>query len=70
MPKLESGVEGQAPASKPQTRTYTVKAGDTLVKIAEAFYGDAGKWKAIFEANKAKITDPDAIQVGQELVIP
>jgi nucleoid-associated protein YgaU len=67
--KLESGVEEQAEGPT-QTRTYTVQAGDTLGKIAKKFYGDAGNWKTIFEANKDKIANPDAIQIGQELVIP
>jgi nucleoid-associated protein YgaU len=50
--------------------TYTVKAGDSLSKIAKALYGDAGRWPEIFEANKDQISDPDVIRVGQELRIP
>ena len=48
----------------------SLQAGDTLGKIADTFYGEAGRWKEIFEANKDKIANPDAIQIGQELVIP
>ena len=55
---------------KQEAKTYTVQAGDTLGKIAKQFYGDASRWKEIFEANKATIGNPDAIQIGQELVIP
>ena len=51
-------------------RTYTVKSGDSLSKIAKEVYGDASDWKKIHEANKAKIPNPDLIQPGQELVIP
>ena len=51
-------------------RTYTVKSGDSLSKIAQEVYGDASDWKKIHEANKAKIPNPDLIQPGQELVIP
>ena len=49
---------------------YTVKSGDTLSKIAKQYYGEAGKYMKIFEANKGTLKDPDKIQVGQELVIP
>lgn len=51
-------------------QTYTVVAGDTLSKIAKRFYGDAAKWKSIWEANKAQIKNPDLIQIGQVLRIP
>jgi len=38
--------------------------------IAQAMYGDAGRWPEIFEANKDKISDPNLIHPGQELRIP
>lgn len=51
--------------------TYTVVSGDSLSKIAKNHYGDAAKWHQIYEANKAIIgTNPDHIEVGQELTIP
>jgi nucleoid-associated protein YgaU len=59
-----------APASAAAARTYSVKSGDTLSKIAKQFYGDAGQYMKIFEANKDKLKDPDQIEVGQELKIP
>ena len=57
-------------ASSGKGRTYTVAAGDSLSKIAKNFYGNAGQYMKIFEANKDKLSDPDKIKVGQELVIP
>jgi nucleoid-associated protein YgaU len=51
-------------------QTYTVKSGDTLSKISKQFYGDAGQYQRIFEANRDKLNDPDKIQVGQVLTIP
>ena len=51
-------------------RTYTVKSGDTLSKIAKQFYGDASQWKKIHQANTDRIKDPDKIQVGWTLNIP
>jgi nucleoid-associated protein YgaU len=52
------------------TKTYTVKAGDTLSKIAKQHYGNANAYMKIFEANKGVLKDPDKIQVGQVLTIP
>ena len=54
----------------PAGKTYTVVKGDSLSKIAKREYGDANKWRKIFEANKDVIDDPDLIEVGQDLIIP
>lgn len=35
--------------------TYTIQSGDCLWNIAKAAYGDATKWKQIYEANKSLI---------------
>ena len=51
-------------------RTYTVKAGDTLSKIAKDHLGDANAYMKIFNANKDQLTDPDKIKPGQTLKIP
>jgi nucleoid-associated protein YgaU len=59
-----------APAGETVTRTYTVVAGDSLSKIAKKIYGDANRWKEIWEANKDKVRNPDLIHPGQELKIP
>jgi nucleoid-associated protein YgaU len=52
-------------AEEPQT--YTVEAGDSLSKIA-AKHGT--NWKAIYDANRDIISNPDMIHPGQELKIP
>jgi nucleoid-associated protein YgaU len=49
-------------------QAYTVKSGENLSKIAKRFYGEAGKYGKIAEANH--IDDPDRIQVGEELTLP
>ncbi len=51
-------------------KSYVVKAGDTLSKIAKEMLGDAGRWPEIIEANKEKIKDPNLIRPGLELEIP
>jgi len=58
------------PPSTVEARTYTVQPGDNLSKISKQFYGDANKYMKIFEANKDKMSDPDKVRVGTELVIP
>jgi len=50
--------------------TYTVKAGDTLSKIAKEKLGDASAYMEIFNANKDQLSDPDKIKPGQVLKIP
>ena len=60
---------GGAP-STPAARTYTVQPGDNLSKISKQFYGDANKYMKIFEANKDKLTDPDKVKAGMDLIIP
>ena len=55
---------------KTHTRTYTVKSGDTLSKIAQQQLGNANRWPEIFLLNRATVRDPDRISVGQVLVLP
>ncbi len=50
-------------------KVYTVEAGDTLNAVAEKVYGDARRWKEIFNANKEKI-DRGRIEPGTVLNIP
>jgi len=54
-----------------EVKKHKVAAGDTLSAIAKKYYGDAGKYMKIYEANKDLIGDnPDMIKPGQELIIP
>lgn len=47
---------------------YIVRAGDTLGKIAQRFYGDPNAYATILEQNNLSSSMP--LQVGQKLVIP
>lgn len=51
-------------------RTYTVKPGDTLSKIAKEMYGNPNGYQKIFDANRDRLRDPNQIRPGQELKIP
>ena len=57
-------------ASSAAQQTYTVVSGDSLSKISKRLYGDAAKWKKIYEANTDQIKNPDLIYPGQVLKIP
>jgi nucleoid-associated protein YgaU len=49
---------------------YTVKAGDSLSKIAKEHFEDPMRYKEIFEANQPMLKNPDLIYPGQVLRIP
>jgi len=65
-----SAAAAAASGSTTTARTYTVQAGDNLSKISKEFYGNANQYLKIFEANRDKLSDPDKIKAGMELVIP
>ncbi|HMJ83615.1 MAG TPA: LysM peptidoglycan-binding domain-containing protein [Vicinamibacterales bacterium] len=58
-----------APGSNGES-TYTVKAGDTLSKIAKETLGDPNAYTQIFNANRDQLSDPNTIKPGQVLKIP
>ncbi len=68
--EVAAAEEGKAGEAAWESRTYTVKSGDTLGKIAKEFYGNAMEYPKIFEANKPMLSDPDKIYPGQVLRIP
>ena len=59
-----------APSLPTQYRVGSTEGGGTLSGIAKIFYGDASKWPAIYEANKATIKDPHIIRDGMLITIP
>lgn len=69
-PSLNQAPTVHAAAPEPESRFYTVQPGDNLSKIAEAMYGSAARYSAIFEANRPMLSDPDRIYPGQVLRIP
>ncbi len=59
-----------APQGTAKEATYTVKAGDTLSKIAKEHLGNANAYMDIFNANRDQLSDPDKIRPGQVLKLP
>lgn len=69
--QVSASVASTAPILDPQPpATYVVKSGDSLSKIARKTLGSPNKWKALWEANKDQIKDPDKIYPGQVLKLP
>ena len=67
---VEGGSSSTLPTPEPEEQTYTIASGDSLSKIAKHFYGDANRWREIFEANRDVIKDPDLIYPGKTIKIP
>lgn len=60
----------QATPAVAEAEVYVVQPGDTLGALAKRFYGKAGLYMKIFEANRDILSDPNLIKVGQKLRIP
>ncbi len=72
LPQADDAEDPSEPGAEesPTSQFYTVQSGDTLGAIAKRFYGSAGKYPVIFEANRPMLTDPNKIYPGQVLRIP
>ena len=62
-------VYAQPERTKPQ-RSHVVRNGETLSEISYDYYGSAGKWRRIFEANRKTIKDANVVVPGTKLIIP
>ncbi|HET6318416.1 MAG TPA: LysM peptidoglycan-binding domain-containing protein [Chloroflexota bacterium] len=70
-PASSSGSPSAVASPAAGEQEYEVQSGDTLLSIAEQFYGDATKWRPIYDANKDTIgADPDKLKLGMKLKIP
>jgi resuscitation-promoting factor RpfA len=66
-PKAAAAPSRPAPV-KTSGKTYTVKSGDSLSKIAKKLHVKGG-WTRLWAANQ-KVANPDLIYVGQKLQLP
>lgn len=57
-------------AIHPAVRTVRVQKNDTLRHIAARVYGNQGRWKDIYEANRNVLRMPEDVRVGQVLMVP
>lgn len=58
------------PAAEGDARYVIVQNGETLGDIALREYGDVIRFREIYEANKALISDPNSLLPGTRLVLP
>lgn len=67
-----AGVTTTAPTTQaPAAKTYTVKAGDSLWKIAQNTLGSGARWREIYEMNKSTVgSNPNLIYPGQVYNLP
>ena len=62
-----SAVQSEIPAN---TTIHVIQDGETLSDIAEDYLGSPHRWRAIWNANKSSILNPDRLVVGKSIVIP
>jgi len=64
-------IDASLPQPAAPAQTYEVKSGDSLWKIAQAFYGRGNLFQAIVDANPDKLKDASSIiHPGDRLKIP
>jgi LysM repeat protein len=65
-PSREIVLESAQITSRSATRTYVVRRGDTLARIASR-NDVAGGWRALYRANNDIISNPHRVYVGQRI---
>ncbi len=61
---------GPAPPGPRVVRSHTVQEGETLISLAQRYYGDGSQAALLFRANRSQLRAPDQVPVGTVLVIP
>ncbi len=71
-PQKEDVEQKKEPAPQPQNKIVKdkVRSGYLLHDMAKKHYGNKCFWVYIYEENKSKITNPNRVSPGLELVIP
>jgi chromosome segregation ATPase len=49
---------------------YRVRPNDSLALISSRCYGDSSEWRALFQANRHVLEDPNQLMPGVTLVVP
>jgi nucleoid-associated protein YgaU len=77
-PAFQAPAVSQTPAPSPPARKnpgraghqHTVQPGDTLVGLAQRFYGDGDRFVEIYNANRSCLKCVDPLPYGTVLTIP
>jgi nucleoid-associated protein YgaU len=51
-------------------RVHVVASGDSLSKLSQRYYGTAGRWQEIYNANQSILGPNGVLRVGTSLRIP
>jgi proteasome lid subunit RPN8/RPN11/phage tail protein X len=70
MRRLQASESRRPTGPAPTSTTYRIQPGDTLSRLAEAFYGKSSLWRRIWDANRSIIRDPDQLSAGLVIEIP
>jgi nucleoid-associated protein YgaU len=65
--KDSSSSKAESIAGSGKIERYTVKAGDTLMKIAFNLYGDVDRWKDLHELNQEALKGKSGLRKGMKL---
>ena len=64
----QPGEEQTVAATANEVKTYTVKAGDTIMGICKKYYGDTSKCNEVITYNNIK--DENFLYIGQQIKLP
>ncbi len=64
---MESGGAANSPSGP--SESYSVRSGDSLMRIAFETYGDIYQWRKIWDLNRDRIRDPNRIPAGTVLKV-
>ncbi|MEX0820172.1 MAG: LysM peptidoglycan-binding domain-containing protein [Pirellulaceae bacterium] len=72
IPTIPTAREEAARPSKREAadRLHRIIDGDTLEALAERYLDSRSRWRAIFDANRDRLANPDILPIGEEIKIP
>ncbi|MEL6797162.1 MAG: LysM peptidoglycan-binding domain-containing protein [Planctomycetota bacterium] len=70
--RVERGAASRSvvPTEPVRARTHEVKAGESLFRIAERYYGNGHLWRKLAERNAGVVGDDGGVGIGAVLTIP
>lgn len=61
---------GEAPARPSAGRVHVVLEGESLWSIAKQEYGRGNDWQKLLDANRDRLSGPEDLRAGLELIVP